>query len=309
MQKKTILVFLGLFACVLLSCTPPIEGELTVLVDWDDVGVTAESPAWSSDGSKVFFISTWDSTGNYDTSRVWCVDVNTGETTLVSPEAQELDNLVLEIDIDPVDNRCLTYWPHWNGWIRVFDTETWTQIESIRPPEDYRINEHVKRYYPRFSYESNRALYYFYHNIDNDSSYLHKVNLEDSTDEVILTVQQSWFFAPGPGDTLFAIGDTVYNLNTNERISMGLAGLPSTGSVNWNPANSDELVIAKGEKRDLYVYNLETRELTQLKTDFARNVWIEDARFSPDGNRIVFSAHYDYESGFEDKMYIFDPAE
>jgi len=306
MLKKHILVFLGLFACVILSCTQQIEGELTILVDWDDEGVTASSPEWSSDGSKVFFISTWDSTGNYDTSRVWCVNVNTGETTLVSPEEYPVD--YRKIDVDLIEDRCVTYWPSLYGLFRVYDTETWSQLDSVLPPEDFETKSITTIYYPKFSYESNQVFYYMYH-VLGDASYLRKVNLVDSTDEIILTVKQSWFFAPGPGDTLFAVGDTIYNLNTDERISMGLEELLSTGSMDWNPANPDELIIAKGIRRDIYIYSIEHRELTRLDTDFGSGAIVEGARFSPDGDRIVFSVDVPVGGTFIDKIWIFEPEE
>jgi len=297
-MKSSKVLFLGIVALVsggaFISCTPPIEGELTPLVKFQDYvyEVLLVSPCWSSDGLNVYFTSIWDSLEFTRTYRVWCVDVKTEAMEQIST-----GNIsIVGIDISKEDNLCVTYW---GELFHVLDAHTWTELVSLEPQAS------GVSYSPRFSYESDRVFYYMYE-IPSGSTYLRKVNLKDSTDEVILTVKQGGYCDPGPGDTLFAIHDTIYNVKSNKRIPIGI-DLPSTGTVNWNPADPSELLISTGVKHELYIFDLETRELTELNVKATNSNTILDAKFSPDGKRIVLATKSIGDAVCYEKIWIFDP--
>ena len=282
---KVLLLVSGVF---FITCTPPIEGDFSLIVKLHNEvggGLPSYSPCWSSDGSLIYFITSWDTLqSGYPTDQVWSISVLTGSLRQITYQ-ECIETGIHGIDISKEDNRCITYWPHGNGKIYVFETETWEKIDSILPVEESQPGIHCDFYYPKFSYESNEVAYYLYHILE-DSSYLRKVSFSDSTDDLILTVKQNWFFAPGPGDTLFAIGDTIFNSKTNERIPINI-DLPTTGSVNWNPANSSEVIISTGIYGDVYIFNLESSNKTRLDIRLPSNHIVNDARYSPDGERIV----------------------
>jgi len=281
---------MGLAATLLVSCNV-IKGELTLLVD--NSQTTADSPCWSSDGSKIYFVSSEDL---YSPGQVW--SINLADET----QKQLSEEEVKEIDISRDGNLCVTYL---DGWIRLLDTETWTQRDSIAVPEEAKT---AKNFYPpKFSHQSDKIIYYLYY-LFSDSSYLHKVNLVDSTDELILAAKRGFVFAPGPGDTLFALGDTIYNLNSQERIPIDIPD-DLIEFIYWNPVVPTELVISTGPQDDIFLFDLETQKATRIDIRSTEASWVGYARFSPDGERIVFATLDAGGSWFVCRIWLFEPTD
>jgi len=278
-----------------LTCSAEIDGELTLLLEQE----SAYSPQWSSDGTKIFFVESLDEMVAFGPGYVWSVDVNSKEVNQVS------DDTLGIIDFSPDGNLCVTYIEE-EKWIRVFDTETWTQLTSIAMPDEALEDWRNKFSSPRFSYESNDIIYYHYH-IYSDSSYLHKVNLVDSTDEVILTTSGASFLAPGSGDTLITFGDTIYNLNSQERIFIDISE-EFIQSADWNPADPRELLISSGPQDDILVFDLDTREASTL--DIHKTVksgWVGDGQYSLEGDRIVFGTLDSEATWSLCQIFVFEP--
>lgn len=274
----------------LLSCNV-VKGELTLLVDNKET--TAYSPCWSSDDSKIYFVSSEDL---YSPGQVW--SINLADET----QKQLSEEEVKEIDISPAGDLCVTYL---DGWILLLDTETWTQLDSLPVPEEFKEDWRNDFYAPRFSYESDQIIYYLYH-LYSDSSYLHKVNLADSTDELILAAERGSVFAPGPGDTLFVLRDTIYNLNSQERIPIDIPD-DLIEFVYWNPAVPTELIISTGPHEDIFIFDIQTQKANRIDTRSTEASWVGYAKFSPDGERIVFATLDAGGSWVVSRIWLFEP--
>jgi len=276
----------------LVSCNV-IQGELTLLVEER----SAYSPCWASDGSKVYFVASEDALNPVALGQIWSVDIEDKTQKKVSEEE------VKEIDISRDGDLCVTYL---DEWILVLNTETWTQRDSIHLPEEATGDWRNKFSAPRFSYETNEVIYYHYH-VYSKSSYLHKVNLVDSTDQLILTTEGASVVAPGPGDTLLAFGDTIYNLNSQERIPIDIPD-DYIQSIDWNPAVPTELVVSTGPQDDIFLFDLETQKATRIDIrPTIKSGWVGSARFSPDGDKIVFGT-LDAEGTWSlCKIWLFEP--
>lgn len=293
-MNKLKFVFWGmavvLAGVLLLSCTPTIKGELTLLVE-NHLEATY-SPCWSWDGSKIYFIHS-EGPGNHDEpGQIWSVNVVDQTLELICEDTFRV------IDVSRQDNLCLPTWYNGDDWIRVVDIETWTTLDSILP-------EHIYGY-PRFSMESSQIIYYIDREQGWDSTLLHKVDLISSTDEIILVAGRGYSVAPGPGDTLFAIGAAIYNINSGERIYLDLDTLFDT-TLDWNPARPSELLIYQRQSnRDVLLFDLETQETRRvdLKPDKAK--WIETPTFSPDGKKIAFQAAQGGDGFYDYQIWIFD---
>ncbi len=273
-----------------------IEGELTLLVDNKET--TAYSPCWSSDGSKIYFVSA-EGIHPYDNpGQVWSVNITDGTPEQISQKE------VWRIDISPEGDLCVTYL---DGWIRLLDTDTWTQLDSLPVPEEFKEDWRNDFYAPRFSYESDQIIYYLYY-LYSDSRYLHKVNLDDSTDELILAAERGSVFAPGPGDTLITLRDTIYNLNSTERIPLNI-DFDDIESLDWNPTLPTELLIATNSHKYLFIFDLETREVTKIDISSTDAGWVGDASFSPDGERIVFTTTNSGGIWVVSRIWLFEPSD
>lgn len=272
-------VVLLLSTFVVVSCEKPIEGELSYLLE--DTLQIAHAPRWSYDGSKVYFIF-----GDAGTiGEVGVFDLNTSIQTQIT----ELP--FGSIDLSQVADLALTL----DGFsFRVRDSQTWNVIAEYQPcSKAVEVVDHQ----PQFSYKSEQLIYYSYW-IVPDSTFLNVINRSDSSDTNILMVifnrGDIRVFAPGPGDTLVALNDTVYNLTSGERIPTKV----KPEALNWNPANPDELLIATGKDSDLFLFNIETRKLERINVELPRWYVTTDARFSPDGKRIVLVGTY-YGDGYQ----------
>lgn len=268
-------LIVGMAATLLVSCNV-VKGELSLLVD--NTETTAYSPCWSSDGSKIYFISAEDIHPYDNPGQVWSVNITGGTPKQITQEA------VWRIDISPTGDLCVTYL---DGWIRLLDTETWTQLDSLPEPEEFKEDWRNDFYAPRFSYESDQIIYYLYH-LYSDSSYLHKVNLADTTDELILAVERGSVFAPGPGDTLFVLRDTIYNLNSQERIPIDIPD-DLIEFVYWNPAVPTELIISTSPHEHIFIFDIQTQKAERIDTRSTEASWVGNASFSPDGERVAFA--------------------
>ena len=284
-----------LVGTLVVSCNEDvIEGELILLVDNKET--TAYSPCWTSDGSKIFFVSAEDIHPYDNPGQVWSVNITDGTPEQISQKE------VWRIDISPEGDLCVTYL---DGWIRLLDTETWTQLDSLPVPEEFKEDWRNDFYAPRFSYESDQIIYYLYH-LYSDSSYLHKVNLADSTDELILAAERGSVFAPGPGDTLFALRDTIYNLNSQERIPIDIPD-DLIEFIYWNPIVPTELVISTGPHEDIFIFDIQTQKANRIDTRSTEASWVGYARFSPDGERIVFATLDAGGSWVVSRIWLFEP--
>lgn len=282
--------------CVMLvSCEKPIEGELTLLIEQK----SAYSPCWAHDGSCVYFVSSTNDLDAWGAGLVWSVDVGNNHINQVSGDA------LAEMDFSTDGSLCVTYY---NGWIRMYDTETWAQCDSTALTEDAKKSLNIM-HPPKFSTESNDIIYYHYYDRTSDHSYLHKVNLNDSTDETILSTDQASYVAPGPGDTIVAFGDTIYNLNTQERIFIDISE-EYIQSADWNPIEPTELLISSGPQEDILIFNLITKEAHTLgihKT--VKSGWVGGAQYSPDGKKVVFVGMDQDATWSLARIWIFEAAE
>lgn len=102
-------------------------------------------------------------------------------------------------------------------------------------------------------------------------------------------------FSPG-GEKLVFIGKSqgqdalwIYNVREKETIAKHKFGFASIVNPSWGGADSNMIVFTglKNSQNDLYLFNVETEELTQLTDDFYDD---NEASFSPDGRYIAFAS-------------------
>jgi WD40 repeat protein len=266
---KVILGFIPLIVLVLMlaSCEKPVEGELEQLLN--NKQQTAICPRWSYDGSKIYFI--YNSGTN--SGRLGVYDFATGKDTALN------DPWMHGFDISRFSDLMLT---NEGGWFWIRKPETWEVVDSSKACE----KSSLWIVPPRFSYESENVLYYMYW-VESDTVFVNRINREDETDVELFYIlsQKTADFAPGPGDTLFAISDTVYNLNSGEKVPLGVRSI----QIQWNPADPNELLVVAASDEDLYVFNIQERKLRRIRVGLPEGYknYVEDARFSPDGKSIV----------------------
>ncbi|MBD3286139.1 hypothetical protein GF359_06470 [candidate division WOR-3 bacterium] len=298
MKKR--LTFLGMSVIILggilLSCTPTIEGDLRMLVE--NTFEAAYSPRWSMDGSKLYFIQIDipESASNPrepDTpGEIWAIDVSTLEQTLICEDTFAALDIFREEDI------CLPTPYIGDDWIRTVEIETWTIVDSIEVEEIYG--------YPRFSMESSQVIYYVYRGKGWDSTYVYKADLEDDTTELILVAGQGISVTPGPGDTLFAVGDTVYNIKNGDRIPLDIDPA-SDAAVEWNPVNPSELVVCEERTdKEIFLFNLETGKRSRIKSIPDQAAWVHNPVFSPDGTMIAFEAAKGGDSFYDYSIWVLE---
>lgn len=290
MKKTSFILTVALLGTALLSCTPHIEGELTLLVE-NHLEATY-SPCWSADGSKIYFIHSDDPRNPDEPGQIWSVNLADEALEMVCGDTFQA------MDVSRHDGICLPTWFDDDDWIRAVDIETWTTLDSIRPEDIYG--------YPRFSYESSEVFYYIYRKQGWDSTYLYRVERTSGTDEVIFVAGKGYSVAPGPGDTLFAIGDAIYNINSSERIPLDLDP-QFDAALDWNPANPSELLIYQRESnRNILLFNLETGKTSKVDASPEEAAWIDNPTFSPDGKRIALEAAQGGDSFYDYQIWIFD---
>ncbi|TKJ39156.1 hypothetical protein CEE36_10325 [candidate division TA06 bacterium B3_TA06] len=279
----------GAVVTSLLSCNV-IQGDRELLVE--DLQYVVHSPHWSADGSKIYYILGKDNSSPYSIGPVLAHDLeNNTQTQITEEEISHLRGA-------PTKDIAVTA-KGW--WFWVWDIETWTKVDSCQPCEEGITNWHrIGRIH--FSYESENAFYYIYWG-EPDSLFLHRINLEDYTDEEVLAVKGNRLvFAPGPGDTLFAINDTIYNLNSGDKTPIGI----TPRALHWNPAVPTELLVCTGEDKDLFLFNLEEEEAYRINTNASWGYDVYDAKFSSDGNKIVYiTIDYD-DAAVYTQMWLFD---
>lgn len=263
---KTLIVLVILFA----SCEKPIEGELEQLLN--NKQQTAICPRWSYDGSKIYFI--YNSGTN--SGRLGIYDFATGEDTPYN------DPWTHGFDISRFSDLMLT---NEGGWFWIRKPETWEVVDSSKACEKaLEVVSTIHR--PKYSYESSKSFYYVFWR-EPDSLFLHKVDLSPHSDEELLIIRsnETTVLAPGPGDSFFAISDTVYNLKSGEKIPLSIWPI----ELQWNPADPNELLVVAASDEDLYVFNIEERKLRRIKVGLPEGYknFVQDARFSPDGKSIV----------------------
>lgn len=310
-MKKLKFVFWGVavLAAVgfLVSCDNDddievIEGELTLLVKGGTHmdSPNATYPCWSSDGSVIYYVLS-HTPDDWNIGQVWSINVDDSSTKMIT------EYEIREFDISRQGNLCLFYeYEGTEDWIRIMETETWTAIDSVQPVEEAKHTHSGDVFDVKFSYEysdSNRIFYYLY-NEHKVGSHLNKVNLDNSTDEKIVSDCHSTHLATGPGDTLFAFDGNIINLNTGEKTTLEVSG----GSLDWNPADPRELLVAGGIKKEVYVCDLDSNKIRRFSVD---NEWIFNARYSPDGKRIAVGSQLSISEGggVWGSIWIFDPEE
>jgi len=278
-------LIVGMAVTLLLSCNPSIDGELTLLVEkLDHESGFSHSPCWSSDATKVYYLSHWGNGEEYSSNYVIrSIDLSDHSTRKVLDNNYDIGWM----DVSHVSDICVTYsLDKLEEWL-LYDLENSTLVDSINCSAQKQ----------KFSLESDQIIYYS----ANDG--IHKFNLADSSDEIFWTRGSGSDFAPGPGDTLFARGDTVFNINTGEAIPIGIAKV-DMHCMNWNPAVAEELVLTT--VRDLHIFNLETEQLHRLDIRDVNVTHLEDAKFSPDGKRIIFSCSVGRDLQ-RDEIWMFEP--
>jgi len=271
---------------LLLSCAPwPVEGELTLLVDDLDNGSWfTVSLCFSHDGSKVYYLSLGP---DYDPDyfQIWSVDI------LDKTVNREIDYgyEILWMDVSHNRSICLMVCDIEYDDFFLYDLETSRFTDTIQ----------FSGLSPKFSLETDSIIYSL------STSGIWKINVNDESEEIVCSRGTGSAYAPGPGDTLFAVGDSVFNINTGEAIHI-LVSEEEVYSMNWNPAKDDELLIATGLERDLFIFNIASRDLYRLDLGDANHTIIRDANFSPDGEKIVF---YSTLGGWhsKDKVWLFEP--
>lgn len=282
---KRLSIFMGMVCVLLLSCNPPIEGELTLVVDrLDSESWFSHSPCWSSDGSKVYYLSHGGNESYDHVYQIWSVNLSDMDTQKVIDNSFD----IWRMDVSYISNLCVTYSLDIDGELRFFDLENAAYEGAIKCPTQE----------PKFSLESDSIIYYL------GEGGIRRYSLSDSTDEIICNQGSGAVFAPGPGDTLFAREDTVYNINTGEAIPIGIDG-EYNYFINWNPAIPEELLIS-GISDDVFMFNLQTRELTKVDIKDTKPVWTGDARFSPDGSKIAFIVTRGSDGFYHDQIWIFE---
>jgi WD40 repeat protein len=244
------------------SCST-IQGDLELLVDdltW------SHTPAWSSDCSRIYYSD--------DNNVLWRIDLASNNRTKVTDEP------VGGFDYTPHGDLALSGGA--NRWIIVFELDTWTRVDSVQFSPDAQFD--WSGVHLRFSYESSQIIYYCYKN--TDTIFLRRINLDDSTDELLVRKGLGACFAPGPGDTLVALWDTVYNLRSGERVPLPV----EPQSLQWNPAVPGELLISTWHDSDLFLFDVGTRKMRRVNAGPPGTFVTEVARFSPDGKKIVLVA-------------------
>lgn len=286
MKKSLGAKALIVLAIIFASCEKPIEGELERLLD--DTQQAANTPRWSYDGSKIYFI--YDSGTN--SGRLGVYDFSTGEDTALS------DPWMPGFDISRFSDLILT---NEGGWFWIRKPETWEVVDSSKACEK-ALDVVLTIHGPKYSYESSQSFYYLFWR-EPDSLFLHKVDLSLHSDEEVLIInsEERGAFAPGSGDTLFAISDTMYNLKSGEKIPLGIRPI----ELQWNPAAPNELLVVKAAAKDedLYLFSLQERRLNRIKVELPEIYSsTSDARFSPDGKSIVLVGEQYSDGG--DPLYL-----
>jgi WD40 repeat protein len=261
----------GVVLAPLLSCNN-IYGDRELLVE--DPQNVVHSPHWSADGSKIYYILGKGDYSPYSRGPLWSYDLGNNTKTQITEEE------ISHLRGAPTKDIAVTA-DGW--WFWIWDIETWTKVDSCQPCEDGITNWYTIGQI-HFSYESENHFYYIY-KPESGLLSLHRVNLEDYTDEEVLTtIGERKIFAPGPGDTLFAISDTIYNLNSGDKIPIG----KTPNALQWNPAVPTELLVCTGEDNDLFLFDLEEEKTSRINTNASWGYDVEEAQFSPDGNKIAY---------------------
>lgn len=258
-------------AAMLASCEKPIEGELEKLPV--DINTAPDNPCWSGDGTKLYFI---------DLPQLHHV----AEYDINSKSQKELtDQFIRSFDIYPSSNRLVAEDGKWL-WIR--DPATWETIDSLRPCQK-AIEMSGGVITPKFSYESDKIIYYTFKILD--SVFLHRVDIENHTDEeLMITFGQQDIFSPGPGDSLFVLNDTIYNFASEKRIYTKIKPY----WVQWNPVSANEILIASGKDSDLFLFDMETKKTRRITVPLFEGYVSTNAQFSPDGKKIaIVGCFYD----------------
>lgn len=312
-SSKVLLLGLGLGILFLCgsSCKPDVKyevipGTLTLLVPGGiESNTSAASPCWSSDGSVIYYTYLESQTPIYwYPAPVWSVDVADSTRKKIT------DDEIGKIDVSRQGNLCVYYkYEGTNDLIIIMETETWTPVDTILPVEKAKHSKLGDIFEVRFSYEysdSNRILYYLYNEHDV-GTHLNKVNLDDSTDVMIVEDCSSVYFAPGPGDTLFAFTGSIVNLNTGEKRVTEI-GPGYDRSLDWNPVDPGELLVAGGISEEAYVYDLDSDKIRRITGNgLTEEIWV--ARYSPDGKKIAVESRLFVSEGGGDwgSIWIFDP--
>jgi WD40 repeat protein len=261
----------GAILAPLVSCNS-IYGDRELLVD--DPQNVVHSPHWSADGSKIYYILSKGDLPPPTQGTVWAYDLENNTQTKITDE--EVSHLI----VGPTKDVALTA----EGlWFFIWDIESWSKVDSCQPGDEGIANwQSIWRI--SFSYESENMIYYIYYTGSGPLS-LHRVNLEDHSDEEVLSViGNRVLFAPGPGDSLIALNDTIYNLNSGDKIPIGI----TPNALQWNPAVPTELLICTGEDNDLFLFDLEEEKTFRINTNASWGYDVFEARFSPDGNKIAY---------------------
>ncbi|MBN2380771.1 hypothetical protein JXM67_13310 [candidate division WOR-3 bacterium] len=196
------------------------------------------SPCWSNHGLKVYYLSQGNDDSYSDVIQIWSIDLSSMTPKKMIDNSEDF----LWMDVSHEREICVVYSLDNNDELWLFDLEDSASLGEIKTSE----------HQPKFSSVSDSIVYF------GGGNGIGKYNLADSSVEKILSAESGYIhdFAPGPGDTLFAIGDTIYNINTGEVIPIDIPS-DEINRINWNPANPQEVVIATHAEGGLLLFNLE----------------------------------------------------
>lgn len=286
---KRILIIGIIFGGVFLSCEKPVEVELELI--FEDQNHPAHSTEWSADSSKIYFILGNDQSWYESEGPVFCLDLERDSVYKIT------DQEIEDFEVSQSGNLAVTWQ---NYWIQVGDLATWNLIDTLKPSITYPIAQ------PKFSYESDQIIYYTRFALghgQSDTVFLHRSNLNDSTGmDLLSSAGKNMVFAPGPGDTLFALDDTIFNLKNGEKIPLKV----KAGCLHWNPAVPTELLILPEEfgNMNLYIFDLNTRKLRKLDASTESTNMNIEARFSPDGKIVVLAASNGGDAIFYNQIWL-----
>lgn len=262
----------------------------------DDHYRPVHSPEWSADGSKIYLVM-GEYNGWYESEGpVYSIDLATKDTAMIT------EGPIGYFDISPKKDIAATE-AGWRFWF--WYTDTWERIGMFKPCQKAIDNELISSG-PVFSYESEDVVFYSYLVFNYgypDTAFLNRINLKDSTDtEILISISSKTVLAPGPGDSLIAMSDTIFNLNSGEKIPLKV----KAGCMDWNPADPTQLLIVPEELGDMYqyIFDLETRKLQKIDANTESTNMNIEARFSPDGKTIALAASNAGDGEFYNQLWL-----
>jgi WD40 repeat protein len=267
----------GAVLAPLLSCNV-IHGDLKQLTE--RLGVL--SPCWSSDGESIYYIVSY---GVEEWGALWMIDIESLETERITPP----ESKVTYCDISP-DGSEICSGLGWHTWLYFVRTEDGVPSDSIPIIDSLQYSTG-----PRFSRQDPNIIYYLGRR--NDTLTLHRLNRDDKSDEILFSLdmpEQTPCFGVSCDDSRAVIGSSIYSLDDENVIPVD----QKLYSVDWHPTDPN-LFIASMLDECLYFYDVAKDEWSKAKVEPYEKTTNVEVRFSPDGERVVFTTRHE-ESEFAD---------